>query len=99
MYLKGLGSRGLADELKCTSRLAFWKKADNSIQNVFLVMNRSIRTCGNCDQRHSDRLEQGEMWIYISSSGQVLDLLNSARTVCETLPLSELREAGISFHL
>ena len=71
-------------------------KAEDSIQNVFLVMNQSIRTYGKYDQRNSDKSKRGEMLHYISSAGPVSDLLSSARALCEKPP-TRLRDAGIQF--
>ena len=71
-------------------------KAEDSIQNVFLVMNQSIGTYGKYDQRNSDKSKRGEMLHYISSAGPVSDLLSSARALCEKPP-TRLIDAGIQF--
>lgn len=63
MYLKWLSCEGLAIELKCVIFWPFGRKPKAASKVFSLVINKSIRIYGNCDQRNSDKLKWGEMWI------------------------------------
>lgn len=41
----------------------FGRKLNVASKMFFLVMNKTIRIYGNCDEKNSDKLKWGEMWI------------------------------------